>query len=52
MLSLQLSHLTSAGRGDDRGHVGHVGVLQGLPGRDPLIRVVGQELAEKVVAAR
>ena len=53
MSSLQSSHLTSAGWGDDRrGHVGHVGVLQGLPGGDPLVRVVGQELAEEVVAAR
>ena len=49
---LMMYLLTSAAGGRHTRHIAQVGVLQRCSGRDPLLRVIGEELGEEVVTTR
>ena len=49
---LMMYLLTSAAGGRHTRHIAQVSVLQRCSGRDPLLRVIGEELGEKVVTTR
>ena len=44
------AHLTSAAGGSHGGHIGEVRGLERHPGTDPLVRVVGEQLGQELVA--